>query len=64
MSTRFYLKKGVKDSLLATFDTTNLPSQSLTGLTIDWYVKRTLTQSGYDIVKTSATGSQMEILDF
>lgn len=63
MSTRFKLKKGVRDSLLATFDTTNLPSASLTGLTIEWYVKRTLSQSSYDITKTSATGSEIEILD-
>lgn len=57
MSTRFKLKKGAQEDLTVTFDTTNLPSGSLSNLTILWYVKRTLSQPNIDIFKTSASGS-------
>ena len=57
MSTRFKLKKGAQEDLTVTFDTTNLPSGSLTNLTILWYVKRTLSQPSIDIFKTSTSGS-------
>ena len=55
MATRFKVKRGAQENLTVTFDVTNLPSQTLTGITIEWYVKRTLSQSTVDIFKT--TGS-------
>ncbi len=57
MATRFKLKKGAKQDLTVTFDVTNLPSGSLSNLTIEWYVKRTISQSVIDIFKTTASGS-------
>ena len=57
MATRYKVKKGARENLTATFDVTNLPSGSLSSLTIEWYVKRTLSQSTIDIFKTSASGS-------
>jgi hypothetical protein len=56
-ATRFKVKKGAQEDLTVTFDTTNLPSGSLSNLTILWYVKRTLSQPNIDIFKTSASGS-------
>ena len=57
MSTRFKIKRGAQENLSVTFDTTNLPSGSLSNLTIEWYVKRTLSQPTVNIFKTSASGS-------
>jgi hypothetical protein len=57
MATRFKIKRGAQENLTVTFDTSNLPSGSLSNLTIEWYVKRTLSQPGIDIFKTSVSGS-------
>jgi hypothetical protein len=61
--TRFEVKKGVRETLLATFDVTNLPSGSLSGVTIDWYVKRTLGQPSYDIHKVSTSASEIVVVN-
>ena len=57
MAVRYKVKRGTLDSLTAVFDTTNLPSGSLSNLQIDWYVKRDITQPYYDIVKSTTTGA-------
>jgi hypothetical protein len=62
-TTRFKVKRGARDTLLATFDTTNLPSGSLSNLTIEWFVKRNTSQSSYDIYKTSTTSAQISVLN-
>ena len=62
MATRFKIKKGAQENLLVTFDTTNLPSGSLSNLTIEWYVKRTLSQPLLDLFKTSSGGA-IEVVD-
>jgi hypothetical protein len=59
---RFTVKKGVKEALLATFDPTNLPDQSLDDVTVSWYVRKVL--SGDVLIqKTSADPDQIEILE-
>jgi len=57
---RFMVKLGVSETLQATFDTSNLPGQTLTGLTITWFVKKFLSQ-GVLIQKVSTDVSQIEI---
>jgi hypothetical protein len=57
MSVRYKVKRGAQENLAFTFDVTNLPSGSLANLTIEWYVKRTLSQPTIDLFKTSVSGS-------
>jgi hypothetical protein len=62
-TTRFKVKRGAIDTLLATFDVSNIPSGSLTSVTIEWFVKRNTQQNYYDIYKTSADPAQIRVLD-
>jgi hypothetical protein len=62
-TTRFKVKRGAIDTLLATFDTSNLPSGSLNSITIEWFVKRNPQQNYYDIYKTSTDSSQIQVIN-
>ena len=62
-TTRFKVKRGAIDTLLATFDVSTLPSGSLNNVTIEWFVKRNPQQNYYDIYKTSTDTNQIRVLD-
>jgi hypothetical protein len=61
--TRFKVKKGSQATLRVTFDVSELPTDGLSEVKIEWFVKRSLTQSAYDIYKTSDYIDQIEIID-
>ena len=62
-NTRFTIKKGVKDTLVTNFDVSELPSTGLIGYTVEWFVKRLLTSSTYNIYKTNLDPTQIFIAD-
>jgi len=60
-TTRYEVKRGTKRTLNATFDVSNLPSGSLSGVLVEWFVRRTKTEPSYQLYKTSASGSQIQV---
>lgn len=61
--TRYEVKRGAKKTLNATFDVTNLPSGSLSGVVVQWYVRKTKSSVSYDITKTNSYPTQLQVTD-
>ena len=58
---RVFVSKGTKTYFDVSVNTTTLPSGSLDDHDITWYVKRTFTQPGIDITKSSIDTTQITV---
>lgn len=62
-NTRFTFKKGIKDTIIVTFDVSELGEDGITGYTVEWFVKKLLNQGYCNIYKTSEDNAQIVIQD-
>lgn len=62
-NTRFTFKRGIKDTLVVTFDVSELGVSGMTGYIVEWFVKKLLNQGYCNIYKTSTDGAQVDIID-